>query len=165
MISFLTLNSAFKRIGNVDTFCEQLFEFIKMLGINFTGGAAVLFTHGACHSNYFTKLLCTDIGITYDLPQAGGDPWNDFDKVWEISPLKYAPKAKTPTLFIQSDEDYRCWMSGAIQMFNALQQNGVPSRIALFHGETHELSRSGKPKNRISRLTEIGDWFEKYLKA
>lgn len=116
-------------------------------------------------SNYFTKLLCTDIGITYDLPQAGGDPWNDFDKVWEISPLKYAPKAKTPTLFIQSDEDYRCWMSGAIQMFNALQQNGVPSRIALFHGETHELSRSGKPHNRISRLTEIGNWFEKYLKA
>lgn len=116
-------------------------------------------------SNYFTKLLCTDIGITYDLPQAGGDPWNDFDKVWEISPLKYAPRAKTPTLFIQSDEDYRCWMSGAIQMFNALQQNGVPSRIALFHGETHELSRSGKPHNRISRLTEIGDWFEKYLKA
>ena len=115
-------------------------------------------------SNYFTKLLCTDIGITYDLPQAGGDPWNDFDQVWEISPLKYAPNAKTPTLFIQSDEDYRCWMSGAIQMFNALQQNGVPSRIALFHGETHELSRSGKPHNRISRLTEIGDWFEKYLK-
>lgn len=116
-------------------------------------------------SNYFTKLLCTDIGITFDLPQAGGDPWNDFDQVWEISPLKYAPNAKTPTLFIQSDEDYRCWMSGAIQMFNALQQNGVPSRIALFHGETHELSRSGRPHNRIFRLTEIGDWFEKYLKA
>lgn len=115
-------------------------------------------------SNYFTKLLCTDIGITFDMPQAGGDPWNDFDQVWEISPLKYAPSAKTPTLFIQSDEDYRCWMSGAIQMFNALQQNGVPSRIALFHGETHELSRSGRPHNRISRLTEIGDWFEKYLK-
>lgn len=116
-------------------------------------------------SNYFTKLMCTDIGITYDMPQAGGDPWNDFDQVWEISPLKYAPNAKTPTLFIQSDEDYRCWMSGAVQMFNALQQNGVPSRIALFHGETHELSRSGKPKNRISRLTEMGDWFDKYLKG
>lgn len=115
-------------------------------------------------SNYFTKLLCTDIGITYDLPQAGGDPWNDFDQVWEISPLKYAPHATTPTLFIQSDDDYRCWMSGAVQMFNALQQNGVPSRIALFHGETHELSRSGKPANRISRLKEMGDWFEKYLK-
>ncbi len=116
-------------------------------------------------SNYFTKLLCTDIGITYDLPQAGGDPWDDFDQVWEISPLKYAPNAKTPTLFIQSDEDYRCWMSGAIQMFNALQQNGVPSRIALFHGETHELSRSGRPQNRIARLTEMGNWFETYLKG
>ena len=41
---------------------------------------------------------------------------------------------------------------------------GVPTRMCLFKGENHELSRSGKPHNRISRLTEIGDWFEKYLK-
>ena len=26
------------------------------------------------------------------------------------------------------------------------------------------LSRIGKPSNRIGRLTEIGNWFEKYLK-
>lgn len=115
-------------------------------------------------SNYLTKSLCTDIGFSHNMAQLGTDPWHDFDTVWEHSPLKYAPDAKTPTLFIQSDEDYRCWMSDAIQMFTALKMNGVDSRIALFHGENHELSRSGKPKNRISRLTEIGGWFEKYLK-
>ena len=115
-------------------------------------------------SNYFTKSLCTDIGFSHNMAQLGTDPWHDFDTVWEHSPLKNAPKAKTPTLFIQSDEDYRCWMSDAIQMFTALKLNGVDSKLCLFHGENHELSRSGKPENRISRLTEIGNWFEKYLK-
>jgi dipeptidyl aminopeptidase/acylaminoacyl peptidase len=115
-------------------------------------------------SNYLTKALCTDIGFSHNMAQLGTDPWHDFDTVWEHSPLKCAPNAKTPTLFIQSDEDYRCWMSDAIQMFTALKMNGVDSRIALFHGENHELSRSGKPQNRVSRLTEIGNWFEKYLK-
>ena len=115
-------------------------------------------------SNYFTKGLCTDIGFSHNMAQLGTDPWHDFDTVWEHSPLKCAPNAKTPTLFIQSDEDYRCWMSDAVQMFTALKMNGVDSKLCLFHGENHELSRSGKPLNRISRLTEIGDWFEKYLK-
>jgi len=36
----------------------------------------------------------------------------------------------------------------------ALKLNGVDSRLVLFHGESHGLSRTGKPKNRIRRLTE-----------
>lgn len=40
----------------------------------------------------------------------------------------------------------------------------VPTRFILFHGESHGLSRGGKPKNRITRLTEIADWMDKYLK-
>ena len=115
-------------------------------------------------SNYVCKLTATDIGTTYDLQQVGATPWEDFDLVWETSPLKYAHNAKTPTLFIQADEDYRCWMSGAIQMFSALKQNGTDARLCLFHGENHELSRSGKPQNRVSRLTEIVGWMERYLK-
>lgn len=115
-------------------------------------------------SNYVTKLLCTDIGVPYNMPQIKADPWSDPEKVWEVSPLKYAPNADTPTLLIESDEDYRCYQSGAIQMFNALCENGTPARLAFFHGENHELSRSGKPQNRVLRLKEILGWFERYLK-
>ena len=115
-------------------------------------------------SNYVCKLTATDIGTTYDLQQVGATPWESFETVWETSPIKYAHNAKTPTLFIQADEDYRCWMSGAIQMFSALKMNGVDSRLVLFHGENHELSRSGRPENRITRLREIVGWMEKYLK-
>ena len=85
--------------------------------------------------------------------------------MWICSPLKYADKAKTPTLFIQSDEDYRCYMGDALQMFSALKYFGVEARMCLFHGENHELSRSGKPRHGVRRLEEMMNWFEKYLKA
>jgi len=105
----------------------------------------------------------TDIGFTFTAAQIGGNVWNNLDGLWTQSPLKYADKVKTPTLFIHSDEDYRCWQSEGIQMFYALKYFEVPARLCLFKGENHELSRSGKPKNRVRRLQEITDWMKKYL--
>ena len=85
-------------------------------------------------------------------------------KLWDLSPLKYAPNAVTPTLFIHSDQDYRCWMVEGLSMFTALKLHGCPAKLCLFHGENHELSRSGRPLNRIKRMEEILSWFNKYLK-
>ena len=53
-------------------------------------------------------------------------------------------------------------MGDAIQMLQALLMHGVPARMCLFHGENHELSRSGKPLHRIRRLREITSWFQKH---
>ncbi|MCR4672251.1 MAG: S9 family peptidase [Lachnospiraceae bacterium] len=86
------------------------------------------------------------------------------EKLWDRSPLKYAENVSTPTLFIHSDQDYRCPMPEGMQMMQALSVHGVPARLVLFHGENHELSRGGKPLHRIRRLTEISDWFDKYAK-
>lgn len=49
-------------------------------------------------------------------------------------------------------------------MYTALVDRGVPARLCCFHGENHELSRSGKPQHRVRRLKEITDWIEKYTK-
>ncbi len=116
-------------------------------------------------SNWVSKCMTTDIGYYFNMDQIKADPWGSQEKMWSHSPLKYADMAKTPTLFIQADEDYRCWMGDAIQMFSALKYFGVEARMCLFHGENHELSRSGKPVHRIRRMTEMMNWFEKYLKA
>ena len=116
-------------------------------------------------SNWITLSMTTDIGFTFDIEQVAGDPWNNLENMWMQSPLKWAHRAKTPTLFIQSDQDYRCYMADALQMFTALKYYGVEARMCLFHGENHELSRAGKPKHRVRRLTEMVNWFEKYLKA
>ncbi|MDO4690534.1 MAG: S9 family peptidase [Fusobacterium sp.] len=115
-------------------------------------------------SNWISKFGTTDIGYYFNADQNQSTPWINHDKLWWHSPLKYADKAKTPTLFIHSEEDYRCWLPEGLQMFTALKYHGIDARLCMFKGENHELSRSGKPKHRIKRLQEITNWFEKYLK-
>lgn len=115
-------------------------------------------------ANWVSMGYTTDIGYFFEEDQGGANPWTDIDKVWWHSPMKYADKVKTPTLFIHSEQDYRCWLVEGLQMFTALKFFGVESRLCMFRGENHELSRSGKPKNRIQRLKEITGWFDKYLK-
>lgn len=115
-------------------------------------------------SNWATMQTLSDIGYFFEPDQAGADIWTDFNALWEQSPLKFADKATTPTLFLHSDEDYRCPLAEGMQMFSALQNFGVETRLCLFKGENHDLSRSGKPKHRVRRLQEITKWFDTYLK-
>ena len=115
-------------------------------------------------SNWISKFGTTDIGYFFVEDQIGSTPWDDLDKLWDHSPLKYADRVVTPTLFIHSEEDYRCWLVEGIQMFTALKYHGVDARLCIFKGENHDLSRSGRPKSRLRRLEEISKWFDKYLK-
>ncbi|MBR5754823.1 MAG: S9 family peptidase [Erysipelotrichaceae bacterium] len=97
---------------------------------------------------------------SYDTTYENGIPLDRkaIELFWDRSPLKYVENAVTPTLFIQSTEDYRCPFPEALQLFSALKWKGVETRICGFKGENHELSRSGKPLHRIRRLEEITDW-------
>lgn len=115
-------------------------------------------------SNWISMFSTSDIGYYFAEDQIGTNPWKDQEKLWKHSPLKYADRVKTPTLFIHSEEDYRCWLVEGIQMFTALKYNGVEARMCMFKGENHELSRGGKPKHRIRRLREITEWFNTHLK-
>lgn len=113
-------------------------------------------------ANWISMWGTTDIGYYFATDQTDGDVWDKvgFEKMWNQSPLKYADKVKTPTLFIHSNEDYRCYHVEGIQMYTALKVHGIESRLVLFKGENHELSRSGLPKHRIRRLQEIRNWFK-----
>jgi len=117
-------------------------------------------------ANWIHKFCTTDIGYYFNKDQMSATPWEEggSDKMWWHSPLRYADRAKTPTLFIHSEQDYRCWLPEGMQMFTALRYHGVESRLVMFRDENHELSRSGKPKHRIRRLEEILAWFDKHLK-
>jgi len=118
-------------------------------------------------ANWIHKFCTTDIGYYFNADQLGTTPWADggSEKLWWHSPLRYADRATTPTLFIHSEQDYRCWLPEGIQMFTALRYHGVEARLVMFRGENHELSRSGKPTHRIRRLEEIVAWFDRHLKA
>ncbi len=115
-------------------------------------------------SNWTSFFGTSDIGYYFAKDQMGSDPWENFEAVWNQSPIKYADQMKTPTLVIHSYEDYRCPTPCGYQMFVALKYFGIDTKMVIFKGETHELSRSGKPKNRVKRLSEITEWMDKYLK-
>lgn len=115
-------------------------------------------------SNWISFYGVSDIGYYFASDQTNSNPWDSLEKMWEQSPLKHAQNVKTPTLFIHSDEDYRCPLEQGLQMYSKLKLNGIETKMFVFHGENHELSRSGKPKGRIKRLTEIKSWFDGHLK-
>ena len=116
-------------------------------------------------SNMYTKYGCSDIGWHGNRAGFDGrDLWDSEEFIMSRSPIRYAPRVKTPILIMQSEQDYRCPMEQAEQWYTALKRLGVTTEFVRFSGENHELSRSGKPRNRIDRLGFILGWFEKYCK-
>ena len=113
-------------------------------------------------SNWMSMMLASDYGLDVPFEHGFDDIYDCTEGLWRVSPLKYADKVKTPTLFIHSFEDYRCPYPEGLQLFTAIRAQGVDARMCLFKGENHELSRSGKPKHRSRRLKEITDWIKKY---
>ena len=117
-------------------------------------------------ANWISKMFISDNGLWFNADQQGIEHsiFEETDKLWAHSPLKYASNAETPTLFIHSDEDYRCPLPEGMQMMQALAVQNIETRMVIFHGENHELSRGGKSSHRIRRLQEITDWFDKHTK-
>ena len=123
-----------------------------------------------CISNFVTSISTCDKGYLFLLEHMGlnawetnGPLWEDCEILWDKSPLKYVKNVTTPTLYIHSNTDFRCWMGEPVQMFTSLRQQGVPSKVVLIHQEGHELNRAGRPINRLVRLNALCDWFDQYL--
>jgi dipeptidyl aminopeptidase/acylaminoacyl peptidase len=93
-------------------------------------------------------------------------PFRGPSEYVERSPLTYVQKIKTPLMLIEGEADYRTPpAAGGEAMFRALNLLQKPVVMVRFPGESHELSRSGKPWHRIERLQHIVNWFDKYLQG
>lgn len=116
-------------------------------------------------SNWVSMFGVSDIGYYFadDQNKTKYGDENFFDTLWDFSPLKYVKNCKTPLLIIHSDADYRCPIDQAYQLFTSLKNQGTDTKLIVYKNENHELSRSGKPLARLSRLNNITNWFEKYL--
>lgn len=114
----------------------------------------------------WTAMYISDIGPEFVNDQMATDDLHsdDIDKLWFHSPLRYVNNVTTPTLFLHSDHDFRCPIPDAYQMFQALKLRNIPTKLVVFQGSNHDLSRKGAPNRRIKRLEETLNWFDKYLK-
>jgi dipeptidyl aminopeptidase/acylaminoacyl peptidase len=89
--------------------------------------------------------------------------FDQFDRYWNASPLKYAKNVKTPTLILHSDNDYRVPIEQGEQWFRALKHYGVNTELVIFPRENHNLTRTGEPKHLVESLAWQIYWFERFL--
>jgi dipeptidyl aminopeptidase/acylaminoacyl peptidase len=90
------------------------------------------------------------------------EPWENHELLWKHSPLAYAQNIKTPLLLIHSENDYRVPIEQAEQLFAFVRRSGGTVEMVRFPRDGHELSRSGEPEHRVSRLKRMVEWFDKY---
>ena len=71
----------------------------------------------------------------------------------------------TPLLLLHGEKDYRCSLEQSEQLFIALKDRkpDVPVRMVVFPGENHNVSRTGNMYHQISHVSEMVEWFKKYL--
>ncbi|HUQ80604.1 MAG TPA: S9 family peptidase [Gemmatimonadaceae bacterium] len=92
-----------------------------------------------------------------------GKPWDNFAMYDSLSPIRKVSKVKTPTLIVQSEEDFRTPMGNADLWFIALKKQGVPVELVRYPRSTHDLSRTGEPWLLVDRLGRIRQWFGFWL--
>lgn len=97
-----------------------------------------------------------------------GQPWRYFDRPAATDPFrKWSPmlsirNAKTPTLVVHGQRDYRLDVSEGFQLFTALQRLNVPSRMLYFPDEGHWVL---KPQNSQRWYEEVGEWCDRWTRT
>ncbi|HET8629196.1 MAG TPA: S9 family peptidase [Thermomicrobiales bacterium] len=117
---------------------------------------------GRCVSDLRTLALADDTGTWWMGDYFGGMPWETPDVYAFGSPITHIAACRTPLLIEHQAEDHRCPLDQAEQVYNALRKLGVPTELVLYPGESHGMSRNGRPLHRVDRVRRILDWFARH---
>jgi dipeptidyl aminopeptidase/acylaminoacyl peptidase len=79
------------------------------------------------------------------------------------SPITYVEQMTTPLLIIHNEQDLRCPIEQAEQLFVALKRQDRDVAFVRIPDEDHNLSRSGTPSRRLARLHHLIGWFDSHL--
>jgi dipeptidyl aminopeptidase/acylaminoacyl peptidase len=153
------------------SFCDA--NRVGMLGGSYGGYMATMLA--GCHGNKF-KAICSeravnnmlseewssDIGTVFRV-EHGPNHLEDEDEYKRMSPIRHVRDINVPFLIIHSEDDLRCPISQAEELFVAMRLLGKDVTFYRFPGETHELSRSGSPVHRVQRAEIILNFFAKHL--
>lgn len=104
----------------------------------------------------------SDFGPTFG-SIIGAHAFDDLEAYQRISPVRYAQNVRTPLLIMHSENDLRCDVEQAEQLFATLRMLRRDVEMVRFPEESHELSRSGSPAHRVMRFEVILDWWARKL--
>jgi dipeptidyl aminopeptidase/acylaminoacyl peptidase len=132
------------------------------------GGFMVAYMNGhtdryrayVCHAGCYdwVSMMATD-GYRFFADELGAWHWNDEARVMRQSPHHYVRNAKTPTLVIHGELDYRVPATQALQYYDTLKAKDVPARLVYFPDENHWIL---KPRNSLLWYREFFAWLERH---
>jgi len=114
---------------------------------------------GAGISDWMTYYVSTDI-TPFTRQYLHATPWDDPAIYAKTSPITTIKKAKTPTLIQLGSNDKRVPVPDGFELFRGLQDQHVPSRLILYTGFGHGITR---PKSNRAVLQSNLDWFSHYI--
>ena len=91
----------------------------------------------------------------------GGFPWDNYELLWQWSPIRYVRQAQTPTMFIHGELDNDVHITQAEEMYMGLKRRGVETVFVRYPREGHGLR---EPRHRVDALERTLDWFDRFLK-
>jgi dipeptidyl aminopeptidase/acylaminoacyl peptidase len=116
-----------------------------------------------CVSNFYSMIGTSDIGFNFGVYEMGGVPWKNADTLLKYSPISYVDKMETPLLIIHNEQDLRCPIEQAEQLYMFLKMQDRDVAMVRIPDEDHNLSRTGTPSRRLARLHHMLAWFDSHL--
>jgi len=113
--------------------------------------------------NWFSMYGTSDVGADFSARELGGTPFDAEDVYRRCSPITYADRCTTPTLFLQHESDYRCPAEQTEQFFTVLRVNGVPAEMLRFPNTSHGGSVRGPIGHRRAQNEALLDWMSRYV--
>jgi dipeptidyl aminopeptidase/acylaminoacyl peptidase len=155
------------------SFCDR--DRVGMIGGSYGGFMATWLAanHGDrfrafCSERAVNNLLSeewsSDIATAFKT-EHGPSHIDDPQVYIDHSPIEKVRDIDKPMLLIHSEEDWRCPIVQAEELWVALKLLGKEVDFYRFPGENHELSRGGSPVHRVQRAEIILDWFHEKLAA
>jgi dipeptidyl aminopeptidase/acylaminoacyl peptidase len=95
----------------------------------------------------------------------GGMPWQKnalTTLFWNQSPVKDASHVTTPTLFFAGENDSRVPPEQSIEMYRALEGNGVPTHLYIAPREGHQW---GELRHMLFKANTELAWFDRYVRG
>jgi dipeptidyl aminopeptidase/acylaminoacyl peptidase len=115
-------------------------------------------------NNMVTEEYTSDASTSFRT-ELGPTHLDDPEEYLRMSPIRFVRDIEVPVLIVHSEEDYRCPVSQAEELFTAMRLLRKDVTFYRFPGESHELSRTGSPIHRRQRAEIILDFFAKHLGA
>lgn len=113
---------------------------------------------GAGPANWVSFRGTTDARFVFD--RYAGSMGGESEYHWRLSPVRYAERVRTPTLFLHGERDVRVPVTQGYEMYRALERCGVETAMVVYPREGHG---PVERQHQLDVLRRVVAWYDQHL--